>query len=173
MKSRSTKPAKMSHGGCYFSEEVPEVVVKSIFTKYDTDGSGSLQKDELMILLQQDLGMDAKQAETVMMVVDKDGSGDVSFEEFLQFLRNKKDVLKSVDNSSKYGQLRKAVECFKKFDEDGSGTIEPDELKQLLQAVGYEGSIESAQKKLDKDGDGKISFPEFLEFYSTEVNVPK
>lgn len=163
----------MSYGGSYFSEEVPDVVVKSIFQKYDTDGSGSLQKSELMILLKQDLGMDAKQAEAVMMMMDEDGSGDVSLQEFLQFLRTKKDVLKTVDNTSKYGQLRKAVDCFKKFDEDGSGTIEPDELKQLLQAIEYKGSFESAQEKLDKDGDGKISFPEFFSFYSSELNVPK
>jgi calcium-binding protein CML len=151
-----------SGGKSYFSESVPEVVVQSLFRKYDTDGSGRLQSAELMKLLN-DLGMDPKQAETVMMLVDKDGSGTVSFEEFFQWLREG-EGLRNVDDSTRYYYLRKAVDLFKKYDKDASGTIEPNELEELLKSIGYTGSMESALKTLDKDGNNKISFSEFLQW---------
>lgn len=152
-----------SGGKSYFSESVPKIVVQSLFRKYDTDNSGRLQKLELMTLLKDDLGMDSKQAEAVMMLVDKDGSGAVSFEEFFQWLREG-EGLKNVDNSTRYYYIRKAVDLFKKYDKDASGTIEPNELKELLKSVGYTGSVESALKVLDKDGNNKVSFPEFLDW---------
>ncbi|XP_031564176.1 polcalcin Jun o 2-like [Actinia tenebrosa] len=152
-----------SGGKSYFSENVPKIVVQSLFRKYDTDDSGRLQKTELMTLLKDDLGMDSKQAEAVMMLVDKDGSGAVSFEEFFQWLREGQG-LKNVDNTTRYYYIRKAVDLFKTYDKDASGTIEPNELKELLKSVGYTGSVESALKVLDKDRNNKVSFPEFLQW---------
>lgn len=153
----------MSGGKSYFSSSTPEIVVKSLFSKYDQDGSGRLQRKELMILLSDDLGMDPKQAEAMAMVVDKDGSGSVSFDEFFQWIRDR-NGLDTVNDRTKYYYTRKAVEMFKKYDRDASGTIEVNELKQLLKDVGYKNSLQDALKVLDKDGNGKISFPEFLKW---------
>lgn len=152
-----------SGGKSYFSGSVPKIVVQSLFRKYDTDDSGRLQKRELMTLLKDDLGMDSKQAEAVMMMVDKDGSGAISFEEFFQWLREG-EGLQNVDNSTRYYYIRKAVDLFKTYDKDASGTIEPNELKELLKSVGYTGSVKEALKVLDKDGNNKVSFPEFLQW---------
>lgn len=153
----------MSGGKSYFSSTTPKIVVKSLFAKYDVDGSGRLQRKELMQLLRDDLGMDAKQSEAMAMVVDKDGSGSVSFDEFFQWIRDRKG-LETVNDSTKYHYTRKAVEMFKKYDKDASGTIEVNELQQLLKDVEYKHSLESALEVLDKDGNGKISFPEFLKW---------
>lgn len=153
----------MACGKSYFSETTPRIVVKSLFSKYDVDGSGRLQRDELMQLLRHDMGMDPKQAEAMALVVDKDGSGSVSFDEFMEWIHDRK-ALDTVDDHTKYYYTRKAVDMFKKYDKDGNGTIEVNELKQLLKDVNYSDSLESALQVLDKDGNGKISFPEFLKW---------
>jgi Ca2+-binding EF-hand superfamily protein len=145
-------------------EDVSRVVVQSLFCKYDTDKSGSLQKAELMVLLKEDMGMNSEQAEEVIKVVDKDVSGDVSFEEFFQWWT--RDGVKSADDSSKCRQFIRVVEGFHKLDKDGSRTIDPDELKELLKSIQFKISIESAMEILDKDGDGVISLSEFVEFFS-------
>ena len=148
-------------GKSLFNRNVPEIVIKSLFAKYDQDGSGRLQKSEAMSLLVNDLGLGPKQAETCYLLVDKDGSGSISFDEFLQWFRSG-EGFKNIDDSSRYYKVRKAVEYFKEYDADNSGTIERGELKKLMHSVGYEGKIDDAMASLDKDGDGKISFTEFL-----------
>ena len=38
----------------YFNADIPEIVVKSLFKKYDTDGSGRLGKNEMSSMLKDD-----------------------------------------------------------------------------------------------------------------------
>jgi calcium-dependent protein kinase len=50
------------------------------------------------------------------------------------------------------------------FDKDGSGTISPDEIKEVL---GYDSSfnqkaIDDIIKEVDENGDGEIQFDEFV-----------
>ncbi|EDO48530.1 predicted protein, partial [Nematostella vectensis] len=134
--------------------------VKSLFTKYDKDGSGRLQKTEMMELLKVDLGLDDKQAETFLLLVDKDGSGSVSFDEFYTWIHDK-NTLQNIDDKSRYHKIRKAIEMFKKYDKDASGSIDREEFKQLMHETGNKVNIDKALKKLDKDGNGQISFTEF------------
>ena len=65
----------------------------------------------------------------------------------------------------RFHRLKKAVDMFKKFDADGNGSIEKDEFTQLMIAINCpKDKIPAALKSLDSDGDGKISFPEFLKW---------
>ena len=70
----------------YFDKNVPKVVLQSLFKKYDVDGSGVLSQKELRQLFEGDLGMTKDQAEAYSMLLDKDGSQTVSFEELHQWL---------------------------------------------------------------------------------------
>ena len=66
---------------------------------------------------------------------------------------------------SRFFRLKKAVDMFKKFDADGNGSIEKDEFTQLMIAINCpKDKIPDALTTLDTDGDGKISFPEFLKW---------
>lgn len=57
-----------------------------IFKQHDSDGSGKLTKDELGSLLQNDLGIPAEQAESVLMQYDTTGDQEIGFLEFVKFL---------------------------------------------------------------------------------------
>ena len=56
-------------GRSLIGPDVPQVVIKSIFSKYDKDGSGSLEQTEVLAMMG-DLGLDEKQAELCFMMLD-------------------------------------------------------------------------------------------------------
>ena len=158
------RPSIAMAGKSYFNPNVPEIVVKSLFKKYDTDDSGRLGKNEMLTLLKEDLGMKENQAQACILLVDKDGCGEVSFDEFTLWLRTEKGF-RNIDDSSRYYKVQKAIELFKEFDKDGNGTIDREEFKKLFkkfQANCDASQIDNALQALDTSGDGKISFPEFL-----------
>lgn len=147
----------------YFNADIPEIVVKSLFQKYDTDGSGRLGKNEMSSMLKDDLGMSPEQAQACILMVDKDGCGEVSFDEFSLWLRTSKGF-DNVDKESRFYLIQEAVKLFKKFDKDDSDTIDREEFKELMASLKAcdESQLDSARQSLDTSGDGKISFPEFL-----------
>jgi len=89
-------------------------------------------------------------------MVDVDGSGEMSFSEFVTIqatycVYNQKDIL----NFS-----------FDFFDEDGSGAIDLDEVKALLEALNsmdpkWGGTVREVEAALRGDADGLIDFDEF------------
>lgn len=55
--------------------------------------------------------------------------------------------------------------AFNKFDQDGSGTIDVQELRATLQALGQSPTDEELFlmiSSVDEDNSGEIEFPEFL-----------
>ena len=48
-----------------YTEDVSDIVLKSLFSKYDLDGNGSLNKEELYKLFINDFGFTENQAENV------------------------------------------------------------------------------------------------------------
>jgi Ca2+-binding EF-hand superfamily protein len=68
----------------------------------------------------------------------------------------------SVLNEEQLAEIRKA---FNVCDEDGSGTIEREELASVMKELGEnptEEELEDLLKDMDADGDGTISWEEFL-----------
>lgn len=151
-------------GKSFFQKDVPDVVIQSLFSKYDANGNQRLGKTELLNLFKNDLGMDERQAEAYYFLVDIDGNGTVSPKEFILLLRSG-DRFENIDDTARYHIIRKAVEYFKKFDTDGNGVIEKDEFTVLMESCGIDpANSGSALRALDKNGDGKISFTEFLDW---------
>ena len=62
----------MMSGKSYFAADVPEVVLKNLFRKYDTDDSKSLGKREMLRLLKEDLGFEDDRAQACILMVDKE-----------------------------------------------------------------------------------------------------
>ena len=85
----------------YFDKNVPQVVLRSLFMKYDKDGSGVLNQSEVRQLFQGDLGFTKDQAEAYSMMLDKDGSQTVSFDELHQWLSSG-EKFRNVNDKSRY-----------------------------------------------------------------------
>lgn len=147
----------------FFDENTPDIVLKSLFNKYDTDGSGSLSTKELPDLLQNDLGLSVEESEMYTLLLDKDANGRLSFDEFKKWL-NSGEKLQNLD-SERYNTMYKAVEMFKKYDMDASGALECAEFSKLCVELGGQPEhAQSAMNSLDNDGNNKISFLEFMKW---------
>lgn len=63
-------------------------------------------------------------------------------------------------------------EAFNLFDTDGSGTIDPKELKDAMKTLGFEAKNQSIYQMIsdiDKDGSGSIDFEEFLDMMTAKI----
>jgi len=125
------------------------------FTKFDSDGSGELNQEELQGLLQS-LGIDASddQMAHIISSIDLDNDSNVSFAELVQW----------------FGVFD-ARKAFDQYDADNSGEIGSQELNALLIDLGWGGAVspeilQQALEKLDSDGTGEISFEEFLPWWN-------
>lgn len=147
----------------YFDENTPDIVIKSLFNKYDKDSSGYLSTKELPDLLTKDLGLSDEESEMYTLLLDKDADGCLNFEEFKKWL-NSGEKLQSL-GSHRYNTMCKAVEMFKKYDNDGSGALESNEFSKLCVELGCKPEhTQSALNALDEDGNNKISFIEFMKW---------
>ena len=118
----------MQAGTSFFNEDTPSVVIRSLFDKYDKDGSGRLNQTEINDLLQKDLGFSKEQAKVYSMLLDKDGDQTISFEEFLDWLHSG-ERFKVIQDKARFHKLCKAVELFKTHDADNSNNLSKDEFK--------------------------------------------
>ena len=148
----------------YFNENTPEIVLRSLFTKFDSDGSGTLTKNETSNFLINDLGFDNETAEECLLIHDNDGSGTMSYEEFTTWLHSGEGT-RQFDDASTYYKIHAAVEMFKKYDTDGKDSLDVTKFRKVLEDMNEEAiDAEEAIKALDMDGNGVISFPEFLKW---------
>lgn len=100
-------------------KEIQEL--KEIFKALDKDGNGSISFEELHVGLQ-----DRENAEALVDILkgaDTDGDGTINYTEFLAATMQAQTFMKE-------SYLKQA---FKLFDKDGSGKIDGEEVRQLLQ----------------------------------------
>merc|ERR1712045_515438 len=70
-------------------------------------------------------------------------------------------------------EIEEIKEAFDIFDSDGSGTIDPKELKSAMQSLGFEAknqTIYQMVSDLDADGSGAIDFEEFLDMMTARMS---
>ena len=129
------------------------------FRVFDEDGSGEISADELGVVMRS-LGQNPTDAQLHDMIkdVDVDGSGAIDFEEFKALM-----VSQQGDRESR---LRLA---FSVFDEDGSGHICANELKNVMSKFGLtDAELQEMIKEVDRDGDAFINFEEFCQLVPEE-----
>ncbi|OBA27880.1 EF-hand [Hanseniaspora valbyensis NRRL Y-1626] len=155
-----------------FTEEELERLRKR-FQKIDTDNSGCIEKDEFMSIP----GVSGNPlAMRIMDVLDIDGNGLLSFDEFINGL----SIFLTNEKSKKQGSTKheKLMFAFKIFDIDNDGYISNGELFIVLKMMlGDNLSDEHLQDLVDRAimeadvyNDHMISFEEFiLAIKTTEV----
>ncbi|KAL7472577.1 hypothetical protein ACHAXS_012946 [Conticribra weissflogii] len=69
-------------------------------------------------------------------------------------------------------EIEELRQAFDLFDTDGSGTIDPKELRAAMQSLGFEAknqTIYQMIQDIDKDGTGEIEFDEFLDLMTSRL----
>eukprot|EP01108_Squamamoeba_japonica_P000982 TRINITY_DN137_c0_g1_i1.p1 TRINITY_DN137_c0_g1~~TRINITY_DN137_c0_g1_i1.p1 ORF type:complete len:151 (+),score=23.59 TRINITY_DN137_c0_g1_i1:53-505(+) len=137
----------------------PEQIAEfqTAFEMFDCDGSGAISVEELQQCLEK-LGQRVELSEVFEMVreVDADGTGDVSFGEFLTMMANKfsgEDLAKEIGDA--FTNL---------FDRDGDGYLSAAELKYVMKTLGEDLTDKEVEEMIieaDRDGDGQVSRTEF------------
>merc|ERR1719364_87925 len=132
---------------------------KEAFALFDKDGDGTITAEELGVVMRS-LGRKPTKEELKSMIAecDDDGSGQIEFPEFLSLMASKLQDTDSVE------EMR---ETFAVFDRDKSGSVSASELKHVMNNLGEQVTIEEVEemiKEADADGDGELSFDDFLQF---------
>lgn len=141
------------------AEQLSEL--KEIFCKFDRDGDGSLTELELGSLLRS-LGLkpNHQQLEALLQKADTNSNGLIEFQEFIDLLApelSSKDTLPYTEEQLKT--------LFRTFDRDGNGFITAAELAHSMARLGHALTAKELNEMIqeaDTDGDGQISYSEFV-----------
>ena len=71
-------------------------------------------------------------------------------------------------------QIGKFQDAFTKHDTTGEGSVDTDQLRQVLRHIGQnptEAELQDMVNEVDKDGTGSIDFPEFLMMMALKVDA--
>lgn len=131
--------------------------VREAFDLFDADGSGTIDVKELKVAMRA-LGFEPKKEEMKKMIseVDKEGTGKISFNDFLAVMTQKmaeKDTKEEI------------LKAFRLFDDDETGKISFKNLKRVANELGENLTDEELQEMIDeadRDGDGEVNQEEFL-----------
>lgn len=148
------------------TQATSKVVIDSLFRKYDTDNSGTIDMKEFREIIF-DLGLTDEDLviEKAFEEVDGNKNGLISFEEFFSWWK-RQDKFKKIDEN--IYAVRTAGDIFSKYDKDRSGTLDVKEfqlcLAEFANCTKQEFEVEQIVKTLDTDHDGKIGFHEFIKW---------
>jgi calcium-dependent protein kinase len=128
-----------------------------IFKELDESGEGLLSKEELKKGYKKffDDKITDNEFDQIMKTIDQDNSGQISIEEFIRATVDYENLVSEKNLKS----------AFDFFDKDHSGSLSPDEVREVLGLNEDNNStnkiVENIIKEVDVNGDGLISYDEF------------
>ncbi|CDU16091.1 caltractin [Plasmodium yoelii 17X] len=131
--------------------------IKEAFDLFDTNGTGRIDAKELKVAMRA-LGFEPKKEDIRKIIsdVDKDGSGTIDFNDFLDIM-----TIKMSERDPK----EEILKAFRLFDDDETGKISFKNLKRVAKELGENITDEEIQEMIDeadRDGDGEINEEEFM-----------
>ena len=151
VKENKFKQAVLQFITTQFDIKQEEENLREVFRQFDVEKTGQITKKvflkELIKLYGEE---DAKQlTNKIFGVLDLDGNGDISYNEFLT----------SIIDSKKFITNDRLDKAFKLFDKDGNGKLSIDEIRAVF--GGDEKKWKEIIKDVDVNDDGEIDFEEF------------
>ncbi|KAL7081157.1 hypothetical protein ACP275_14G021700 [Erythranthe tilingii] len=146
--------------------EAQSVEFQEAFTQFDKDGDGCITIDDLARMMRclDQIIPTQKELRDIINEIDSNRNGTIEFDEFLNHMaKNLKKI--DADNELK--------EAFKVFDKDQNGYISANELRQTMINLGEKLTVEEVEqmvREADLNGDGQISFDEFVKTMATATN---
>jgi calcium-dependent protein kinase len=135
--------------------------LKKVFKSFDKCSDGQITYDELKQGLIQfnNTKLTENEIKDLFSQIDVDQNGKIDYTEFIA----------ATVQESNYNKKEKIFEAFSMFDKDNSGFITKDEILTALKAQkSQEKEIEKYIQDVDKNGDGKIDYKEFVELMGSE-----
>lgn len=166
---------------------------KTIFSKYDSEGTGTLGLHDIRRMVRKDLKISErlvsdKAIGDLFSAIDEDEGGSVEFNEFLEFVQqpstrgtiSDEEVVNSVARGVRLALHRNKIRVtelesnFRNFEESGdisTGELGPNDMVRFFRRVLKLSKHECSDKALrvafhamDDDGSGTMSLDEFMEF---------
>jgi calmodulin len=133
--------------------------LRDVFSAHDRNGDGRITLEELRQTLEElDEEPADEELKALMIKADADGNQTIDFAEFLAFMRRR------LSQRGAEGEIRDA---FDTFDRNGDGLVSIDELLQVMEMLGEtmtQQEAEDSLRRADSDGDGQLTYKEFVAF---------
>lgn len=127
---------------------------REAFLKMDTDRQGTISIFEMKRVLESKVSKSDEEVQRIFDALDKDSSGEINYSEFLSAMTASRIAMR-------YDLLR---EAFRRFDQDGSGVITVDDLREVLGEGFEDAEVEQMIREADASLDGQISLDEFISY---------
>lgn len=155
--TKKSVPGRKKSGPKFDLSDEQKADIKEAFDLFDTEGTGTIDTKELKVAIRA-LGFEPKKEDIKKMVadVDKEGTGKISYADFLQLM-----TLKMTEKDSN----EEILKAFRLFDDDDTGTISFKNLKRVAKELGENLTDEELKEMIeeaDLDGDGEVNQDEFL-----------
>mmetsp|Transcript_24782 Transcript_24782/g.36680 ORF Transcript_24782/g.36680 Transcript_24782/m.36680 type:complete len:213 (+) Transcript_24782:87-725(+) len=149
--------------------------MKNAFNKYDADKGGTIDLEEITNALK-DLGdsklFNAEEVRGLFDIADAEHSKSLTFTEFVVFLCLSSLLGHLSDMTDINAAFLCAVDAFDVFDVKNKGVIVFSELKDAFSGSDTTpGILMDRMKELDNDGNGFVTFPEFLVAFMDWVGI--
>jgi Ca2+-binding EF-hand superfamily protein len=157
-------------GNAEEAEKEQMKAMRDLFGSVDVDGSGALDRREILKLLKaMGEAMTPKEVTVAMRIMDPHKTGNVDFHGFHAWWVGRSDTEKS---------QALAARAWAEVDQDGDGTLDPDEFKEVLERLGQANGMTqedfvALMAELDHDGDGVLDREEFLNWFGSLVEDGK
>jgi len=128
--------------------------LRKCFDQYDTANNGTISYEEFMAAIQEK-NYPEKQVKEIFDSLDINKNGVIMYTEFIA----------ATLEAQGYIEEERVAEAFDRLDSDDSGFISKKNLMEFLGSQASSHEIQDLINEIDKDGDGEISYVEFLSLF--------